>query len=274
MKKIFFALALLIVLSSAPLTVFADTLQSINERFLERDSSIPVPTEYIIDTASLLTAEQVSKLEAKTAQIKETYDFDVVIVAVPDLSGKTPQTYSMDFYIDNGYNENGIIFLVSMADRDWDISTFNYGLSVFTEEYGLDYVSNNVLPALSEGNYNKSFSKFLNYADAFLLEAKSGTPYSTDNTFLEKNTIMLFSIIGAFVIAIVVIVFMASHMNTKKPKDLVHEYVNKESIHETERSDMFLYRTVTKTEKPKRDSSDDDDDDDDSSGSGGRSGKF
>lgn len=237
------------------------------------ETSTPRLGQYIIDNASLLTDEEVLELEAKSEEINKKYNFDVVILTVPDMSSEMPMTYSSNFFHNNGYNENGIIFLISMLERDWDISTFNYGQDVFTDDYGLDYIINNIVPYLSDGEYNKSFSKFLYYVDAFLLEAESGSPYNLDNKFIQKHTIMIFIAIVAFIISIVVLVLMGFSMNTKVSENFAHEYVNGESINITERNDVFLYRTVTRTAKPKEKSS--------SGGSGGRisrvggrSGKF
>ena len=267
MKKILFIL--IIVLSFAATTLLANTneLLDIPQDQKELTTSI---TQYVVDNASLLTDEEVLKLEAKSIEIKQKYNFDTIILTVDDIGNNMPRQYSSDFFHNNNYHEDAIIFLISMGERDWDISLFGNGRSVFTDEYGLDYIVEKVIPHLSDGDYNKSFSNFLYYADDFLLEAESNTPYSLESKIIPKNKIMIIVAIVALVIAISVIVFMAHGMSTKKSKNFAHEYVKRESINMTERTDMFLYRTVIKTARPKRSSS--------SGGggsrSGGRSGKF
>ena len=257
MKKILFSFMLIIIMSLAVPTLFANT----NEK---------IEPKYIIDNAHLLTSEEVLQLEIKSAEIKEKYNFDTVVLTVDDIGNSSPMTYSSNFYHKNNYSENGIIFLISMGERDWDISTFNYGREVFTDDYGLDYMVSKIVPHLSDGDYNKGFSNFLYYADTFLLEAESGTPYSAENKILPKNKIMLIILTVAFIISALIIFFMIRSMNTKKPKNFAHEYVKQESINMTERNDTFLYRTVTRTARAKKSSS--------GSGgggrSGGRSGKF
>ncbi len=257
MKKILFPLMLIIILSLAITTLFANT----NEK---------IELKYIVDNAHLLTSEEALQLEIKSVKIKENYNFDTVVLTVDDIGNSSTMTYSSNFYHKNNYGENGIIFLVSMGERDWDISAFNYGREVFTDDYGLDYIVSKIVPPLSDADYNKSFSNFLYYADTFLLEAGSGIPYSAANKILPKNKIMLIILIVALLISALIIFFMISSMNTKKQNDFAHEYVKQESINMTERNDTFLYRTVTRTAKPKKKSS--------SGGGGsrrsGRSGKF
>jgi len=250
-------------------------VKPISEPVSAEEKLILLETLYIIDKASLLTNKEVLELEARGVEINEKYNFDAVILTVPDIGNLTPMEYSSNFFHNNSYNEDGVVFLISMGERDVDISAFNYGKEVFTDDYGIDYVYEKVVPYLSDENYNKSFSKFLYYADIFLLEAESGTPYSADNKFFQKNKIMIIVAICALAISILVIIVMVRSMNTKKPKDLAHSYIERESINMTEKSDIFLYRTVTKTKKPEKESSSSSDDGGGSSTrSGGRSGKF
>lgn len=230
----------------------------------------PLVGQYIIDGASLLTDRQLEKLEVKSAEINKKYNFDAIILTVYNMGNLTPMEYSSNFF-HNNYNEDGVVFLVSMEERDYDISTFSYGKEVFTDDYGLDYIIDNVVPSLSDGNYNKSFSEFLSYVEDFVSEAKSKTPYGTDNKYFQKNKIMAFITIAAFLISVLVIIFMVFSMNTKKPENLAHDYMNRESVNMTERNDVFLYRTVSKTARPKEDSSSGRSG---NSRSGGRSGKF
>ena len=296
MKKILLPM-FMIILSSIITVAFANTTSidntSIDNTSIDNrtgNSNLVVDqkdistqsTRYVTDNASLLTAEEVLKLEAKSVAIKERYNFDVVIVTTSDTLDKSPMDYSNDFYRSNNYHKDGIIFLISMADRDFDISTFNYGEEVFTDDYGLDYLFEKIIPYFSRGEYNEGFSTFLNHADTFLLQAKSGTPYNINNKIVStdsesegipKHIIMIGVIIGALIISVIAIVMMASKMNTKKPKNLAKDYVNNESIKMTDQSDLFLYKNVVKKAKPKRTKN--------SSGgsisssrSSGRSGKF
>ena len=262
MKKIFLPFIALALLS--PTITLANT----NEIPAPQEEKVYLPK--IIDNASLLTEEQISKLEVKSAEIKAVYDFDVVILTVPDIGYEVPMTFSSNFYHRNNYHEDGIIFLISMGERDWDFSTFNYGRYVFTDDYGLDYIVNGIIPPLSDGDYYKSFTRFLNYADAFLLEAESGTPYNSQHRFINKNKVMLFAILGAFLISLLIIFFMGYRMNTKRARNLAHEYCVQDSINRTEAEDTYLYTTLSKTAKPKASSSGGGG----SSRSGGRSGKF
>ena len=111
-----------------------------------------VHTERLADFADLLDDGQEEELEAKLDQVSEDYGCDVVVVTEETLDGAVPQDYADDFfdYYGYGYGEgkDGILFLVSMEDRDWALSTHGYGITAFTDA-GCDYIAEQFKSSLS-----------------------------------------------------------------------------------------------------------------------------
>ena len=83
----------------------------------------------------------------------------MAVVTVDSLEGKTSQDYADDFYDYNGYgygkDDDGILLLISMEDRDYAITTYGFGITAFTDA-GLQYVVNDFKPALSGGRYGNA----------------------------------------------------------------------------------------------------------------------
>lgn len=93
--------------------------------------------ERLVDAAGLLSADDAAELLKKLDEISERQACDVVIVTVNSLEGKTPTAYADDFFDYTGYgygeNDDGILFLISMEERDWAISTYAFGVVAFTD---------------------------------------------------------------------------------------------------------------------------------------------
>ena len=140
MKKIISMLTLTIILVfTTGVTAFADNYGIIPEtRQLPR----------LVDSSNLLSSSEQTDLVKKLDEISERQKFDVAIVTVDSLDGKTTEAYADDFYDYNGYgqgvNKDGVLLLVS---KEMDIqgsyrhiTTTGYGKTAFTDD-GLQWIS-------------------------------------------------------------------------------------------------------------------------------------
>lgn len=147
-------------------------------------AKISVAHDLLIDDADLLTDSEENELEEKLSEISERQSFDVVVLTVDSLDGKTAEEYADDYYDENGYGQgdgkDGCLFLISMEDRDWHLSTCGYGITAITD-YGIDCISELVVPSLSSGEYADAFSLYADCVDDFINESKNGSPYDYNN---------------------------------------------------------------------------------------------
>ena len=213
---------------------------------------------YVIDEACLISASDEKKLSEKIKEIQKE-KFDVVILTVKSLDGKSAQDYADDYYDYNGYGidseKSGVLFIVSKGDRKYHISTTGAAIKAFTD-YGIECIKDEIKPYLSDGEYFDASDKFLDMSIDFVHAYKDGKPYDTDNPYMEKADYVILEII-AFVIALVIagisVAIMRFRMNTAKPKKTATEYIKKDSFRLTSEKDIFMYSSVTKTAKPKDD---------------------
>lgn len=216
--------------------------------------SFPVhaDTRRVVDEADLFSTEEETSLEAKIQEIAEEYQFDVVIVTENQLGGKSPMAFADDFFDYNGYgygpDRDGILFLISMEDRDWWISTRGYGLTAFTD-YGLNHIGDAVVPYLSDGEYADAMEHFLTLTDEFLDEASQGTPYDVTNQ--KRNPLMTAGIILLFVavVSLVIMLILKSQLKSKRAQYAANPYVREGSFQLKRSQDIFLYSHVSKTKR-------------------------
>lgn len=229
---------------------------SIMSVFLGFSVSSAAGKKNVIDDAELIKASDEKELDKKIKNIQKD-KFDVVILTVKSLDGKSAQDYADDYYDNNDYGldneKSGVLFLVSKGDRKYHISTKGAGIKAFTD-YGIGRIKEEIKPYLSDGDYFDACDEFLNITKDFVKAYKDGTPYDTDNPYNEEIDYVILEVIAlviAFVIALISVGIMRLRMNTAKPKGTAMEYIKKGSFKLTSEKDIFMYSTVTKTAKPK-----------------------
>ena len=207
----------------------------------------------LVDQADLLTDAQEASLLSKLDSISNRQGMDVVVVTADTLDGKSPMAYADDFYDYNGYAEDGILLLVSMEDSDWWISTAGYGITAFTDA-GIEYLGNRFVPSLSDADYAGAFEIYADHCDEFITQAKTGDPYDTHNLPKEPFDFLLnlaVSFVIGLVIAAIATAVMKGKLKSVRAQAGASGYVKTGSMNVTHRQDLFLYRDVNRTAKPK-----------------------
>lgn len=215
----------------------------------------------LIDEADLLSDSEEADLTEKLDEISERQEVDIVIAAVNSLEGLSPTEYADDLYDYNGYGfgdeRDGILFLISMEERDWSVSTKGYGITVITDA-GLEYMTEKFADDLHEGNYAAAFTTFAEQCDEFITQAKTGEPYDVGNLPKEPFKVvrnLLICLVIAFLISLIVTGIMRSSLKTVHSQSGADSYIKKGSMNLTQEKDLFLYKHVDRTEKPKEDKS-------------------
>lgn len=215
----------------------------------------------VVDEADLLTNEEENELRNSIKEIEDLYEMDAVIVLVNSLDGQDVVSFADDYFDYNGYgygeNRDGILFLLSMEDRDWCISTRGYGLVAFTD-YGTDLIGEEAVYYLSDGYYYDAMSTYLYLTNNFLKEANQNKPYDVDHPYKDFAFILIgivISMIISLIIALIVLSIMKKKMKTAIPKEYAKEYIKRDSFILNVSRDTFLYSNLTKIPIPQPSSS-------------------
>ena len=207
----------------------------------------------VADEAGLLSGTECAAIEKQLDALSMQYGLDVVIVTTDSTGSSSPMEYADDYFDYNDYAPDGVLLLVSMEEGDWWISTTGYGITAFTDA-GIAYIGENIVPYLSDGEYAKAFTTFIDLCDQFLSQAKTGDPFDTHN--LPKEPFKpVRNVIIALIIGLAAAFFATGSMKKKlksvEQKAQADDYVTPGSLQITKSRDFHLYTHIDRREKPK-----------------------
>jgi uncharacterized protein len=194
--------------------------------------------------------DEENELISKLDEISERQNFDVAVVTVNTLGGKTPEVFADDYFDYTGYGmgdaDDGIIFVISLAERKMAMSTHGFGITAFTDA-GQEYIWDMIMPYISNGTYFTAFDTYADLCDDFITQAKNGTPYDVENMPDEVGALgIIMWFIPSFGIAAVISMFLKKRK--KKSLKIVmmrndaEDYWDKLSM--TEEYDQYLRRDL------------------------------
>lgn len=204
---------------------------------------VSAASSLVMDYAGIMSNTETADLEERARQLQSTYGLDVVILTAPKLYDVPIQDFADDFYDNNGYAADGVLFLLDMGGRQWYISTAGSAIEGLSDR-DLAKIEDTVIPYFSEGRYYEGFSKFLNQLPGLLTNDASGS----------GGSIFVSLLVGAGLAAIVLLI-MRSSMNTKKLQRSAGNYETEGTYHLRTHQDLFLYSNVSKRPRPQNNSS-------------------
>ena len=197
----------------------------------------------VLDYAVLMSTDEAVSLADHFSDFRNSYGLDIVILTVPNLMNTPIDAFADDFYDNNGYGEDGLLFLLDIDSRQWYISTSGRASDMLSDGE-LEKIGEKVVPYFSKGQYYEGFDHFLDILPGYLDIDKEG------------GINLLLSLFAGAGIAGIALLVMRSTMNSKNPQRSAAAYTVENSYHLRQHLDLFLYSNVTKRAKPKNDSSD------------------
>ena len=204
--------------------------------------TVSAATNLVQDYANLMTSSEREELAWQAEALGQSHDMDVVILTVPSLMGKSAQAFADDFYDNNRYSPDGVLFLIDMDSRQWHISISGAAIEALSERDLMD-IEDRVISCFSEGQYYEGFSLFLDILPKYL-DNDSGTGI---NLFV--------SLLAGAAVAGIALLIMTGSMNTKKPQRSAENYMTEGSYRLHTQQDLFLYSNVSKKPRPRNNSS-------------------
>lgn len=204
--------------------------------------SVPVlaaGTGLLRDDADLLTAREESELEQELERISRAYGTDVIVVTVAAVGNRWVDDYTQDYFDSNfGRSHDGILLLVTMAEREYRILSNGLGAAALSDS-DIDAICGHIEPYLRDGDYAAAFLRFAQDCERELDGEINGVPF-------EFGKSLLISVVVGFLVALVVVLVLASQLRSARRRNTAGEYQRRGSFRLTGSSDLYLYRNVTR----------------------------
>lgn len=215
-------------------------------------------SEKVYDFAGVLTLEEKEALKEKIDNYIETYNMDMAVVTVRYHNYSNTMKYADAFYDTNGFGigdkRDGMVCVIdfSTGHDDFWISTTGEAIRMYD-----DARIDKILDAMDVVYYRDKtdyYNMFVSYIDKSSYYASLGIPKSNENVRIDENgkpyeikpfpwlKIGLASVITS---GIIVIVLILRNKMVHKAKN-ADEYIDKNSIHITNRVDQFVTTNTTR----------------------------
>ena len=205
------------------------------------------PKTFVLDDAGLLTQQEAAELSGTLSRLSDTYDAQIVVVTIPSAEGNDPDSI-VEYFYDNmgiGYGENldGVLLLVCMDPREYRILSYGYcGTAINTG--AIDDIGNAIVSDLSGGIYAEAFGGFADKCEYYLDGHLNGFPFDFG------ISIGIALLIGVLVGQIVGKV-LKGQLKTVHRVNQAKNYVKPGSMNLQTQNDVFLYRDIRRTPKPR-----------------------
>lgn len=213
-----------------------------------------MPEELLTDNAGLLNSSEKKSVLDALEEVSDKYGVSVMVYTADSLGDDTPAAYSdylLNTYLDTNGKDDAIMLLVDMGSRNWYVNTTGKCEEAFTD-YGIDEMSEEFLPELSDGDYKKAFDNYADACERYLKEYESGTPYDVNNqpltAFDYVKKVMFAAFIG-LIVAVVVAITLTKQLKSVEPERTADNYIRSGSFKLNVQKDLFLYNSVTKTRR-------------------------
>ena len=160
---------------------------------------------YVKDAAGLMSAQERQTLEEKAQQLASKYGVGVYVLSVDDYRNYGGSS-NIDFwteklYLDNnlglGSAQNGVILVLSMAERDYCLKIYGKDALFAYTDYAQGQLTDRFLSSFRNNDWYGGFSKYLDFGGTILEDAQDGSP-------MEKHVDMATTVGGSSLIALLV----------------------------------------------------------------------
>lgn len=213
----------------------------------------------VIDDAKIFKDSEIKSINKKISSFLEISNLDFIIVTTTECGDTMSGTekYADDLYKTNGYglgeDKSGLIVVIGFGKNNNTVVIRSKGdaKTSFTD-YGCTYICEEIASYLHDKEYKKACDKMLSLSEEFYNEAKDNKPYDVNHKYkstADKMKVVAISFGVGLVIALITVFVMKGKMNTVHTATRASGYIVKDSRHITNRQDIFLHKTVTKTKK-------------------------
>ena len=217
------------------------------------------------DDYGLLSNSELSDLQDKAGQLSSQYNCGIYIVVVKNMDDFAYdyeiyndafgiEAFAQYYFFNNlkgtGSSGDGILLVMSMKGRDYDIMAHgDFGNYAFTD-YGKSKLADSFLDYFADGNWYRGFSSYLNKTGRFLEAAAQGQPVDINSPRLKEHNLPLSlaaGLIFGFIVALLSCLVMKSGMKSVHTARIASNFIAQNGISIPIQKDSFTHNTVIRT---------------------------
>lgn len=205
------------------------------------------------DNTVSVSQDRIGELSRQLETLGASAGIDLGIIyenAVPE--GTTAQDRADVLLENSALSKDSIMFYVATESRDWAISSLGKGIEAFDDKAQSD-VMLEVKGYLSSGDFEGAASAYINaikpYIDEYAEMAGMSKFQRACKTFGWGKMAIICVVIGA-VVGLIRSSMLKSELKSVREKTEATESIKQGSFKLTTNRDMYLYKTVTRTERP------------------------
>ena len=196
---------------------------------------------WVTDMADILSNKTEAKLNRQITNLEQSSGAEIAVVTVPETApAESPKAFATQLFnywgIGKAESDNGILFLISTADRRVEIET-GYGIeNILPDAKVSEIIDRNIMPQYKQDNYDRGT---LDGIKALIdplndLIAKASTLEGKDNS----SIISIFANSGFVFLGLFLVMFLLRETSRQVLVD-PHKTVTSKGIHYLDRQDFY-----------------------------------
>lgn len=174
--------------------------------------------ETVFDYGDLLNAEEEEVLRL-LSQNYEQYNMSAIFLTTNYAEGKSSRVYSDDFYDENNFKPDGVLFMIDMDNREIYVNTVGKGITII-DDYDVEKILDAGYPYVGNGEYFNCLKGMSDYTYQLIENYDEDEEYETTGSYQDESIVsdtFLPALSGALVVTvIVVIVLIVKHKKANR----------------------------------------------------------
>ncbi len=200
---------------------------------------------YVLDNADLLSQSEEIILEAKLETISNTYNAQIIVATINSTEGMSADRYAEHLYDSKnfgfGADRDGVMLLICMDSRQLRILSNGFANDAIGS-YEIELIGDYIASDLTDGYYADAFDSFADQCEYYLDGHINGFPFQWGQN-------LVIALIIGLVVGLVTVLVLKAQLKSVRRQHRADAYVKHGSMQVTTRSDLYLYRNVSRVRK-------------------------
>jgi len=210
------------------------------------------PIQSVTDQAGLLKAAEIEQLNKKIHDVEQAHKIKIGVAFVKSIGNSDMITASNNFLDKNFANgaNGGIVLLVDMKNRKYEMSTDRRMVERITDENGIPFLKDTFQSDLSAGDYSGAVNNFVDGVDELLTYYETkGVPYGQRVPGEFDPMAAAVAVVTSIILGVLIRSFLIGSMSNIHHAIAAIDYLKKNTVRLTENRDTFLFMSVKRRPK-------------------------